>query len=464
MPVVANFVSRQWYTAWLLFLVFTSYVLRLMFYVLRLMSLTVMSRKLLICALIQIFASNSVFGQDAADTLKINMSDADSLFLSKNLPLLAQQYNIDENEASVIQARIWDRPNITIIHNLYNPENKKYFEISPGSESSAQIQQLILIAGKRHKLVSMAQNNKQIAQYQYFDLVRNLKYQLHTSFYNICYLEKKLRIFDTEVPLLRKILSGYETMYPKGFVSLKEVVRLKALLFGLETDKLDLMQRLNENEDNVRLMIGEKDRRYIHPLPNLALIDSLNPNKYQVAALIDTAQRNRLDLLIYKVQDQYAQTNLSYQRALSVPNPSLIAGWDHNGSFVRNYNYLGLSMDLPFWNQNRGNIKVAEARIKENKTNYDYYVMEVASQVEQSYKTAIETKRLYRATDSGFGEDFTRIITGTTESFLKHQIGLLEFVDLYESYKDSQTQLLQLQNDRMNAIENLNFSVGKSLN
>jgi cobalt-zinc-cadmium efflux system outer membrane protein len=421
-------------------------------------------RKLSIFALALRFGFITVSGQVEGDTLYVTLPEADSLFISKNLPLLSQKYNIDENEANVIQARIWDRPNITVMHNLYNPSNKKYFEFSSTSESSAQIQQLILIAGKRHKLISMAENNKQIAQYQYFDLVRNLKYQLHTSFYNIYYLEKKLQIFNTEVPLLRKILGGYQTMYPKGFVSLKEVVRLKALLFGLESDKLDLMQQLNENEDNVRLMIGEKESRYIHPLPNLTLMDSINPNKYKVEALVDTALHNRLDLLIYKVQDQYAQTNLSYQRSLSVPNPTLIAGWDHNGSFVQNYNYLGLSIDLPFWNQNRGNVKVAEARIKENKTNYEYQIMEVNSQVEQSYKTAIETERLYRATDTGFGEDFTRIITGTTESFLKHQIGLLEFVDLYESYKDSQTQLLQLQNNRMNALENLNFSVGKPLN
>jgi len=166
--------------------------------------------KLSVFAVILVFSLIPVFSQGgASDTLKLTLPDAESLFLSKNLPLLAQKYNIDENEANVIQARIWDRPNITIVHNLYNPVNKKYFEISQGSESSAQIQQLILIAGKRHKLVSMAQNNQQIAQYQYFDLIRNLKYQLHTSFYNIYYLEKKLRIFDTEVPLLRKILSGY---------------------------------------------------------------------------------------------------------------------------------------------------------------------------------------------------------------------------------------------------------------
>ena len=46
------------------------------------------------------------------------------------------------------------------------------------------------------------------------------------------------------------------------------------------------------------------------------------------------------------------------------------------------------------------------------------------------------------------------------ESYTKREISLLEFIDLYESYKDSRLQFLQLENDRINAIEDLNYQVG----
>jgi outer membrane protein, heavy metal efflux system len=422
-------------------------------------------KKLQCFVFVTFMVSLSVYGQPGiTDTLKLTLREADSLFVSTNLMLLAQKYNISQNEALTLQAKIWDLPNLTVNHNLYNQINKKFMEISSTSETSLQLQQLILIGGKRSKLVNLAQINSQIAQYQYLDLLRSLKFELRSAFYAVYFTEQKLKIFDTELPILKQIVTGYEVMYPKGFVSLKEVVRLKALLFSLENDKLALTRTLSDNEDTLKLLMNERKHSYIKPLPDLASIDSIRPDKFPLAALIDTSLRNRFDLLILKTQNTYAQIDLSYQKALRIPNPTVLAGWDHNGSFIRNYNYIGLDIDLPFWNKNRGNIRAAEARLGMNKALYDNYEFQVTMQVKQTYTKAIQIDQLYRNTDSKYGNDFTGIIRGTTDSFMKHQIGLLEFIDLYESYKDSQTQLIQLQNDRINAIENLNYFTGKSMN
>ncbi len=37
---------------------------------------------------------------------------------------------------------------------------------------------------------------------------------------------------------------------------------------------------------------------------------------------------------------------------------------------------------------------------------------------------------------------------------------MLEFIDFYESYENSVVQMNRLQNDRINAFENLNFVTG----
>jgi len=248
-------------------------------------------------------------------------------------------------------------------------------------------------------------------------------------------------------------------MYPKGFVSLKEVVRLKALLFSLENDNMQLLKQLHDNEDTLRLILNEHSHNYIQLLPDFTTSDNIKLNLLSLQSLIDTAIRNRADLLVFQTQTVIAQTDLKFQKAQNVPNPTAIVGWDHNGSFVRNYNYIGFSIDLPFWNKNHGNILAADARAESSKIRYDYYRQQVSTQVANNFAKAEELETLYHSTDSGYGSDFIKIIQGTTENFLKHQIGLLEFIDLYESYKDSQTQIIQLQNDRLNAIESLGYSI-----
>ena len=188
-----------------------------------------------------------------------------------------------------------------------------------------------------------------------------------------------------------------------------------------------------------------------------------NPLKYSLQSLVDTASKNRYDLLIYEQKMKYAGTDLVYQRLVNIPDPTLFLGWDLNGSFVHNYNYIGLSFNMPFWDRNKGNVLAARARIAESQADYRNYSIQVYNDLAESLGKLSEIDKVYKNIDAGFSDDFTRIIKKAGESYLKREIGLLEFIDLYESYKESRLQYLQLENDRINAIENLNYVAGTNL-
>jgi len=42
---------------------------------------------------------------------------------------------------------------------------------------------------------------------------------------------ESLKLFDDEIASLKDIVSGFETQYTKGNVSLREITRVRALLF-----------------------------------------------------------------------------------------------------------------------------------------------------------------------------------------------------------------------------------------
>jgi|APCry1669188910_1035180.scaffolds.fasta_scaffold00034_50 outer membrane protein, heavy metal efflux system len=397
------------------------------------------------------------------DTLAYTLAQFEKQFLDSNLQLLSQKYNITENEAYIKQAKIWDQPMMTFEHVLYNPERKTFFEIGDSSESSAQVQQLLVIGSKRSKLVSMAKTTTDIAKYQYFDLMRSLKVQLRSAFYNTWFLLEQTRVYDTEIGRLRDIIRGYDQLYPKGLVSLKELVRVKALLLSMESERLGIRAHLAENQGTLKVLVNDKSRVFILPVPDPAAYRDFSPGKYSLSALADTASKNRYDLLIYEQKMKYAETDLVYQRLVNVPDPTLFLGWDQNGSFVHNYNYIGLSFNMPFWDRNKGNVLAARARIAESQADYRNYSIQVYNDLAEDLGKLSEIDKVYKNIDAGFSNDFSRIILKAEESYLKREIGLLEFIDLYQSYKDSRLQYLQLENDRINAIENLNYVVGTNL-
>ena len=53
-----------------------------------------------------------------ADTVRMNLDSAESIFLRNNYLLLAQKYNIDVNQALEIQAKLYPNPNISVTTTL----------------------------------------------------------------------------------------------------------------------------------------------------------------------------------------------------------------------------------------------------------------------------------------------------------------------------------------------------------
>ena len=81
--------------------------------------------------------------------LPLDIAQAESRFLQKNLVLLSAKYNINISKALEQQAKLWNNPTVSLEQNIYNQYTDKYFDMSSSGQSAVQIQQLILLALQR---------------------------------------------------------------------------------------------------------------------------------------------------------------------------------------------------------------------------------------------------------------------------------------------------------------------------
>ena len=118
------------------------------------------------------------------DTLYLKFPEAEKIFLQKNLALLSARYDIDINKAYKQQAGYWDNPVLNTDQNIYDGKffRHKTVDGQQYGQIYAEIQQLILTAGKRNKLIKLANDNVLTAEQQFNDLLRNLRYVLSTDF------------------------------------------------------------------------------------------------------------------------------------------------------------------------------------------------------------------------------------------------------------------------------------------
>jgi len=421
-----------------------------------------MQKRWLLLVLGSFFVTTLLRAQPREDTVRLSLPDAEKMFLDSNLLLLAQRYNIDASKALVIQARLLPNPNFSIGHSIYSGEINKFVPTGNQDETYGSFSQLILLAGKRNKQVLIAKANVKLTEYQFFDLLRTLKYTLRTDFFNIYYMQQSARVYDAEIRALQQIVDAFAQQQGKGYIAEKEVVRIKAQLYSFRSEYNDLINQINDVESELRLVLQTKPTVYVDPAPDSGTLQTLDPARYPLDALLDSAYHNRTDLQIARANTDISKLTYNYQKALAVPDLTLSAGFDERGSFVQNLYGLSASMDLPVFNRNQGNIKSAKAMIKVNETNLRSTRATVEENVARSLQKAFAQHKLYQSIDPKFSGDFERLMHEVVVNYQKRNIGLLEFLDFYDSYKQNTLQFNTIGYNRISAFEDINFYTGTS--
>ena len=406
------------------------------------------------CNLQQIIAST--------DTLRVDLPTADKMFLDSNLLVLAQKYNIDAQRALVIQAKVYPNPNISWARGpiipLHDPTSSiPNSSFTNNAETQAQLSQLILLAGKRNKQIKIAAANVTLAEYQFFDLLRTLKYTLHSDFYNIYYLQQSAKVYDQEIKALQQIVNGFNSQQQKGYISEKEVVRIKAQLYSFQSEYNQLISQIKDIEGELKLIVQIKSKTYLVPIVDTAKVAKLDPLQYPLSALLDSAYRNRTDLLIAKENTEINQLTYNYQKALAIPDLTLSIGYDHQGSYAMDFNYAGLAIDLPFFNRNQGNIKNAKIMVDNTLALQKSAIAQVDENVNRSLEKAILNNQLAKQIDTKFSSDFERLMHEVLLSYQKRNSSILDFLDFYDAYKQNALQVNSILYTKVQSFEDLNY-------
>ena len=417
--------------------------------------------------LLFVFCSKAIFSSaqniPAQDTIKLTLAQAENQFVQKNLLLLAQQFNISASKALIAQAKLYPNPNININVETYNPKTQKWFKMTPEEgEFAFQIQQLIVLAGKINKLVKIAEANASLAEYNFYDLLRTLKFTLRNDFFTIYYLQQSARVYDEEIRSLEQISKAFEQQRNKGYIAPVEVIRIKAQLYSLRSEFNDLRNQINDKQSELRLVLSAQSNQYIVPVIDTLQMINQNPLSYSLQSLMDSAYQNRPDLKVARGNYLLSQRNYEYQKALSVPDVTVGPSYDKLGSYHPHVNTFSFGINIPVFNRNQYNIKSYKNLIQYNGLLLQNTEKTIEEQVYRGLEKAIDADKLYQSMDKTFTGEFSQLAKAVFENYQKRNMTLLDFLNFYDSYKQYIVQLNYILQNRATALENINFLIGSN--
>lgn len=408
----------------------------------------------------------------AQDTLKLSREQSEAVFLKENLLLIAEKLNISQSEAIVSQAKLWPNPSFTFDQvNFWATDAQTGGQevipplggIRPNQQFGFGIEQLILTAGKRKKLVALEQVSVEKSKQYFEDLLRNLKIEFRNQLTALQYMQFSRSIYQNQLNSIKQLTQAYKRQVEQGNVPQGEYIRLKALELEIAKNINELNKEVNEAQKELKLLMRLPATTQLEITDEGYLKNTEQFTQLALNEIIEQAKTHRPDYKIAQLEETYFNNLYAYEKAQRVPNLTLSTAYDRGGNAMLDFVGFGVTMDLPFFNRNQGNIKYAQIGIEQSKILYEQKTLNIENEIVLSYQNLSNAIFFLEEIEPGYETTLDGLLTSYTKNFTDRNISMLEYLDFLEAYLENKKIILEAEKDVNEKAEELNYSVGMDL-
>lgn len=407
------------------------------------------------------------------EILKLTSNQIETIFLEQNLQLIAEKLNINIADAKIVQAKLWDNPNLSVGGvNLWstNKQREGESELIPplfgsfakNTQFSIELSQLVQTANKKGKLVAREKISKEIAIQEFETVLRGLRSELRKSINEITYLQSYLNVLKTQQDYLFQLIESYRKQVSQGNIAKSELLRLQSSLLEIENDSSETSVELNEQLKNLKILLS------INPLINIEIekdiTNKINPASLSLTQLLQQAEDNRADIKKNKLQTQYFEKSLSYEKSLRIPDITLSASYDRYGGVWKDFVGFGVSFDLPILNRNQGAIKAARLNRDQSLYMEKQQINQVQHEIVEAYSNYLQAYDFYQKI--GNNELLTELdsmLEIYTKNLLNKNVSMIEYIDFMDTYRSNKQTVLTAQKKMQIQFEELQYTIGTEI-
>ena len=381
----------------------------------------------------------------------LTIDQAIGLLIRDNLDLRARAYEIPSARADVLTASLRGNP-IFYADSQLNPYGS-YSQNRQGgpAQYDVNISQPIDYARKRIRRIAVAEKTAKAVELQYQDAVRIQIGNLGNAYVGVVSARETLRYAEAGLTGLDRLLNATKRLQKAGNKFSSDVALLEAQRGAAEVGIMDAKEGLRK----AKLALGS----YLALLPAqaeaLEIRDTLvdiappPPPDDQLAAL---ALSCRPDVVAYRVGIQVAEESLRLQKANRFADAYLL----YQPYTNQNLSYLGhatsatswavgVTVPLPIFNRNQGNIERARLNIDQSRVQRDAIerlAIEQVRDAEREYATTklfleqLEQKVLPYA-KKALADSERLYLAGEVNDIIPYLIAQQKYNDLIRQYRDT---------------------------
>jgi cobalt-zinc-cadmium efflux system outer membrane protein len=332
---------------------------------------------------------------------RLSLADAQRLAFEKNWDLLAAAAGVDAATAQKIVVHEFPNPALSLSSTKIGvggtssstPEGNSLWDRS--YDTIFAINQLFEIGGKRRSRKASAQAGFEGAKAQLFDARRTLDLAVAKAYVAAAQAEEDVRVLLQSAGTLREEARIAEVRLRAGEISDSDKSQIEITAEQFELNAQTARSAAAQARVALEVLLGVP-----HPNADCELSDRL-----EMLCLHATPQNTnsvgtwRPDVIAAETAVHKAEADLRLQKAMRVPDPTLLAQYEHEPPDANNTVGFGVSFPVPLWNRNRGNILGAEAAREQARLAFEKAKAEAVADIAVSrlaYNDALKRWRSYR--------------------------------------------------------------------
>lgn len=413
-------------------------------------------------SIIVIFLSLAALAR--ADTNLLTLAAAKRIAFANNWDLLAAQSDLDQATAQKIVAHEFPNPTLAYSTSKINVDGQPA-DTQTGNglwsrnyDTIFALNQLFEIGGKRSARQTSSQAGFEAARARLLDAKRVLDSGITKTYIAAVLTETQAKVLNASAESLRQEAEIATIRLKAGDISHSDLdqIEIAAEQFALNAKAAAANAANQRVAVDVLLGVNMPSGQWI-PGDDL---DTLAGTSVKSSA--PEIVPNRPDLVAAQAALRKAEYDLQLQRAMRIPDPTLLLQYEHEPPDQPNTVGIGISLPLPIWNKNRGAIRSAEVARDQAHRDIQRTRAQIVSDIaiaDRAYREASQRLQKYR---QALLPKSRGIHDTISLSYEKGQASLLDMLQAQRNDNDMRLAAAQAAADTANAATTLRAALNLS--
>jgi outer membrane protein, heavy metal efflux system len=283
----------------------------------------------------------------------ISLAQALQRALAANPRLTAAERDI--GIASGLKVQAGALPNPELSFELDNALGSGPYKGLRSAETNLQLSQLVELGGKREARLAAGEAGIGTAVWQRRATRLEVLSEVAIAFITVVSAQRRIEIFDEQISNLDQLIPLLQKRVQEGASSPAETLRAQVAADLFRVDRERAKTLLATARRDIAILMGDSSPRFGEAVGRLASIGQ--PPSFQ--SVVQAIEANP-QLMRWTAVTAQRNAELIIARLKAVPDVRLSAGWRHFQDTNDNAVRLGVSIPLPVFDQNTGNIIAAQ--------------------------------------------------------------------------------------------------------